>query len=314
MRSCHFGVLNMSEYLCKFCSASSFQTVYDRIKDWEYGVEGDYSYVRCSDCSGVQLHPFPTLDLLKNAYHIDYHGYIASTAKGFFFAFLYAIKEFLLKKKLKKLQLHNAKVLDIGCGCGEFLSRLKEIGASETVGIDFNEHAVEEAKKRGHRVYKGLFQDFESPGNYFDLIVLNNYLEHTTDPKGEIAKAYALLKPGGTLMGEVPGFDSVERRIFGRFWGGNHVPRHTFQFDTGFLKKLLEEHSFRSVSMDADLNTGHLALSVQNLMQRNKDLYRNHLQRGRTWYYTPLLLFFIPFNIFMVWMKKAGVLKFFAKK
>ena len=58
-------------YQCNYCQSARGSAVCEGIRDWEYGVAGDYAYYRCQDCRGVQLHPFPDLDDLRRAYDIS---------------------------------------------------------------------------------------------------------------------------------------------------------------------------------------------------------------------------------------------------
>jgi SAM-dependent methyltransferase len=301
-------------YTCRFCGQHRYITVTENIKDWEYGVDGIYSFVECESCRAVQIHPFPELETLERAYDVDYHGYQEEKHYGLIFRSLHFVKETLLRRNLRRMVRQDARVLDVGCGAAGFLASLRGIGIEKLEGIDFGDRPVELARKKGISVYHGLFVDFPAEPQTYDLIIMNNYIEHTLDPVTELTKARQLLKPGGLLIGEVPGFDSIERRFFGRFWGGNHVPRHTFQFPQKRLRLLLEQCGFDTVRIVHDMNTGHWALSVQNAMQRNKpDLRHNSsLSHGRDWYYFPLLAVFIPINVVCVALRRAGVIKFYA--
>jgi SAM-dependent methyltransferase len=285
------------------------------MRDWEYGAGGVYRYRRCSGCGVVQLDPFPGLSDLVRAYEIDYHGHVDATAKGPVYRTLFAVNDWLFRRRLNALVPPGAAVLDLGCGTGAFLERLRRLGAARVEGVDFSERAVRAAAERGIPVFQGVFADFERPPATYDVIFMNNYLEHTTDPLAELRKCRRLLKPGGRLVGEVPNFDSVDRRVFGRFWGGNHVPRHTFQFDPPALHALLERAGFTAATTACQLNPAHLALSVQNLFQRNRDDLRNNaaLKHGRAAYHGLLLLAFLPLNLLFALAGKAGVMKFEAR-
>jgi SAM-dependent methyltransferase len=303
------------EYQCRFCGGQDGRPTVAGIKDWEYDVAGEYAFIECRDCGGVQLHPFPELEDLIEAYNVDYHGYAELADMGRLFHALYAAKESFFQKQLQRLIPRGARVLDVGCGNGKFLSRVRDIGAGYVEGIDFNERAIALLEDKGICGYRGTFEQYVKEDGYFDLIAMNNYLEHTLDPDAEVRKARRLLKDGGYLIGEIPGFDSFERRIFGKYWGGNHVPRHTFQFHQSFLKSLLDRANFRRVRITHELNTGHWALSVQNLLHRHSTNGQKTrgLKHGRAWYYFPLLVAFIPVNVFCVLARRAGVIKFFAE-
>ena len=301
---------------CNYCLSEDTHVVSEGIRDWEYGVEGSYSYLQCASCQGAQIFPFPTLDDLKQAYEIDYHGYARGSRRGPIFSLLYGAQKWLFQRKMRRLIDSSSRVLDVGCGQGDFLHSLKELGAAKLEGIDFSPDMIDALTAEGIDGYCGTFPDFPGAPGTYDMISMNNYLEHTLDPVKELAKAYDLLAPGGVLVGEVPGFDSWERRLFGRFWGGNHVPRHTYQFTQTFLARLLQDAGYDSIEIHHQLNTSHWALSVQNLMQRNKPDLRNNpnLKHGRSWYYVPLLLAFIPINTLCVLFHKSGCTRFSARK
>lgn len=102
--------------------------------------------------------------------------------------------------ELKKLKIEN--VLDVGCGEGFILSKLREEGIGTSwQGIDYSKEAVEIGKKihpflnlKQGSIYDSKFQD-----NSFDLVVCTEVLEHLEDPKkalGEvlrISQKYVLL-------------------------------------------------------------------------------------------------------------------------
>lgn len=306
-----------SKYQCNLCHNTTSTIITSQMKDWEYGVEGTYDYRRCKNCFSIQLHPFPTTADLIKAYDIDYHGYSSSESKGIIFRVMYKIKEMMYLNSLCKITgITHGKILDVGCGVGEFLELFKANTSFELLGIDFNPKAIDECRKRGIEGFCGTFEEFEAHPSSFSLISMNNYLEHTLNPVAEINKAYSLLKDQGCIIGEVPGFNSFDRKLFNRYWGGNHVPRHTYQFDFDYLSKILKNAGFREVKIKHELNTGHWALSVQNYFQRNvKNLKSNpNLNSGRTKYYKYLLILFIPVNLVSILFNRSGVVKFYAKK
>jgi len=300
---------------CNYCGGEQ-TLVYDGIRDWEYGVRGSYAYMRCVDCGGVQLAPFPSLEDLKRSYDSDYHGYTSGEGRGRLFSILYALRARLFRSRMSRLVNSDARVLDVGCGAGDFLRDLRGLGVDRLEGIDFSPEMVDRLRLLDIRGFCGTFGDFPGEDGSYDLVAMNNYLEHTLEPRAELGKALRLLKPGACLVGEVPGFDSWERKLFGRFWGGNHAPRHTYQFDVAFLKRLLEKIGFVEVTISHQLNTSHWALSVQNYLQRNcTDLRDNpSLKHGRGSYYVFLLLLFIPLDLICVWLRKSGCTQFVARK
>ena len=308
--------MSSAPYQCNYCHGTHYEVTCSDIRDWEYGVDGSYDYYRCRDCQGVQLHPFPGLDDLKRAYDIDYHGYAEGGNRGLLFSLLYGAKERLFRNQMRRLVDERSRVLDVGCGAGDFLHSMRALKVAKLQGIDFSEDMIEQLREQGIDGFCGTFGDFQGDSGSYQLIAMNNYLEHTLDPVAELTKALELLSPGCHLVGEVPGYGSWEQRLFGRYWGGNHAPRHTYQFTPQRLQTLLSEAGYRDVRIRHQLNTSHWALSVQNLMQRKVSDLRNNpaIDHGRGRFYVPLLLLFIPINVVCVLARKSGCIKFSARK
>lgn len=302
--------------VCPICGAVENRCLLSCIRDWEYGVEGVWSHIRCESCSMVWLSPFPGLEQLKRAYNIDYHGHAESTSKGAIYRILFDINNWLVDISLRRFVRTGATILDIGCGSGEFSNRFLRLGAAQVDGIDFSPKAVALARERGLNARECVFPDFKAAPESYDIIVMNNYLEHTLAPRVEIEKVYSLLRPGGWLIGEIPNYASLDRWLFGRYWGGNHAPRHTFQFEPQTILKLLHDVGFVDSALKHQINSAHFALSIQNFLQRNhRDLRRNkHIKNGRASYYPMLLLVTLPINMLGALAGYSGLMRFQARK
>ena len=69
-------------------------------------------------------------------------------------------------------------------------------------------------------------RDEPFPNVRFDLIILNQVVEHIPDPGSLIAQLTGRLAPGGRMVISFPNSGSIYRRIFGRRWIHWHVPYH----------------------------------------------------------------------------------------
>lgn len=303
-------------YRCRLCGSDAAEVATRGVRDWEYGVPGEWDYLRCRSCAQVQLHPFPTLAELEEAYPESYIGHVASAgSRGALYKLLYDVKEYFHGRQLAPVVTPGACALDVGCGNGEFLTRLRALGAGELHGIDFSPRAVALAKEHGVEAFLGVFLDFDAPPASYDIVVMYNYLEHTLHPDQEAEKARLLLRPGGHLIGELPNFGAFERRLAGRYWGGNHVPRHTFQFDERTLVRTLADAGFADVRVRYEMNPTLLALSLQNYLQRNAPDLRDNpaVPHGRAPYISALMLLLLPLNAVLVALRQAGVIRFAAR-
>jgi 2-polyprenyl-3-methyl-5-hydroxy-6-metoxy-1,4-benzoquinol methylase len=97
-------------------------------------------------------------------------------------------------------------ILEIGCGSGAFLMQLKENGFQNVSGIELNKTAAQSAIEKGLNVYSGPIEDFteELKKSQFDVIVLNDVIEHILDPWDILNHLRDILSPNGSLVCSIP--------------------------------------------------------------------------------------------------------------
>ncbi len=114
----------------------------------------------------------------------------------------------------------SGRVLEIGCGTGNFTGLLAERATSVTA-VDLNPEYVEAARRRWDGDPRLSFHcrdataaDWDAE---FDTIVLLDVLEHIEDDAGFLGALYRALRPGGTLILKVPSgewlYGSLDRAI-----------------------------------------------------------------------------------------------------
>ena len=98
------------------------------------------------------------------------------------------------------------KILEIGCSEGAFGHLLKINRTAEIWGVELEKEAAERAKERLDFVFQGDFYEIvnQLPENYFDCIVLNDVLEHFTNPWNLLSRIKTLLNPGGYVVASIP--------------------------------------------------------------------------------------------------------------
>jgi 2-polyprenyl-6-hydroxyphenyl methylase/3-demethylubiquinone-9 3-methyltransferase len=141
----------------------------------------------------------------------------------------------------KHLSIKNARVLDIGCGGGLFLSLLKREGADVT-GIELSDsRAHYAATKHDLEIHKHPIEnDFWQKGyqNFFDAVTLWDVIEHVNYPRQALQCAVNVLKRDGLLLIDTPCRDSFYHQageITYRLSGG--------RFPT-FLNAMYSSHLF----------------------------------------------------------------------
>ena len=140
----------------------------------------------------------------------------------------------------------GGKLLDVGCGAGDFLISAPDSPGWEGVGMEPSPEAVRYAREvRGLDVRQGRLPCPDLPDRTFDVITLWHVLEHVPDPDAVLTDIRRLLKPEGVLILSVPVSDSWEAGWFGSDWVGYDVPRHLVTFTRASLKQLLQGKGFR---------------------------------------------------------------------
>ena len=116
----------------------------------------------------------------------------------------------------KHLGIDNARVLDIGCGGGLFLSLLRREGA-HVIGIELNDSRAQYATtKHNLEIHKQPIEsDFwqKRYENYFDAVTLWDVIEHVNFPLQTLQSAVQVLKPGGLLLIDTPCRDSFYHQV-----------------------------------------------------------------------------------------------------
>lgn len=108
------------------------------------------------------------------------------------------------REMLAFLPSHYKKVLEVGCGAGAFHAELN-LGI-EYWAVDPSESAKLVMSNRAHKFLLGCLEEVASdlPNSYFDMIVINDVMEHTHNHEGFLLTLKAKLADGGSLVGSVP--------------------------------------------------------------------------------------------------------------
>jgi 2-polyprenyl-3-methyl-5-hydroxy-6-metoxy-1,4-benzoquinol methylase len=155
--------------------------------------------------------------------------------------------------------LQEKRVLDVGCGNGDFLISCCLLGAKETVGIDFVAEVVKGALKNVNNsgfekkinVVQADALKIPFPDNSFDVVMSFGLLEHFEKQSELIFEKKRVLKKNGFLIVLVPNFFSIPRQFFG-------IARRIFQpenvifekpLTSWLLKKELEKAGLRKIEI-----------------------------------------------------------------
>jgi 2-polyprenyl-3-methyl-5-hydroxy-6-metoxy-1,4-benzoquinol methylase len=246
--------------LCDLCGSTG-TLAQSGIADPDGNLEGTWGFQRCDSCGVYWLDPAPPVHELWKAY-ATYHTHTRRPGHRLGRAIFSLVHRCLrlgllplwmasgLKREADYLRFMTladepaGRLLDVGCGGGRFLNRMKRRGW-QVEGTDFDEQAAKKVTARyGIRTYVGDLAQCELPADSFDVITMSQAIEHLYDPKGTLRECLRVLKPGGLLVMTTPNALSRGAAEFGAFWRGWEAPRHLHLFTVESLRRLTESAGF----------------------------------------------------------------------
>lgn len=133
------------------------------------------------------------------------------------------------------------RVLDVGCGNGDWLGRMRLYGF-ECYGCEPDAvRAKIAASILGVQVSVNDLPGAQYPEAHFDVVRLWHVLEHVHDPMAVLVEARRVLRLGGLLILSSPNRDSILARVYANV---EDVPRHLFVFSPGTIRLYLEKTGF----------------------------------------------------------------------
>jgi SAM-dependent methyltransferase len=229
---------------------------------------GGFDVIECGACGFKHIVPIPTSEELDQIYRQDYYStekplYLERHREDLewwdtFYADHYDRFETALPPDRRRL-------LDVGSGPGFFLLHGKRRGW-DVLGVDPSAQAVAHARGLGVEVVEGFLTD-ETADQFgiFDVIHMNEVLEHIPDPRAMVRLARALLRPGGLLCVIVPNdYNPLQAIVrdqqgYEPWWVA--PPHHINYFDAGSLARLVED-----AGLEVEETTGTFPMELFLLM------------------------------------------------
>ena len=315
----------MKEILfCDACKSIEFESLFNN-HDRMYGIPGDFTLVQCK-CGLVFLNPQPEIPELKTYYPLAYAPHSLESERGLFHKFILKLEKIYWESHLSLSKIFlfpfcrfirgtiirkNTSMLDIGCGEGSFLQKMKTYGMN-VYGLDFSETAVSKARAKGLNVVHGDLQSQKFPDNHFDLITLHHVLEHLPNPMKTFQEIRRILKTEGTLIIDVPNIHSLGFKIFKQYWMPLETPRHLFHFSYRTLMQYANQTGFKIVRKSFQSFPSFFLESLFSFLNRNENKPMAEIFSPNSFHLLRALL--LPFSLLTSWTPWGDSIEIWLKK
>ena len=195
--------------------------------------------------------PRPNKEKIGEYYKSEEYYSHQENKKGFIPRLYESVKKVNLKHKynLATQGLNVGKMLDIGCGVGDFLHTAEEHGWKCT-GIEPSEEAKAIAKTKTKADINNSEDMEKIPDASFDLITMWHVLEHVDDLKWQIEQLHRLTKTKGRIVIAVPNYKSYDGQYYKELWAAYDVPRHLSHFNKTVLTNIFKSKNLELVRTD----------------------------------------------------------------
>jgi 2-polyprenyl-3-methyl-5-hydroxy-6-metoxy-1,4-benzoquinol methylase len=267
---------------CPVCHGVERTVMHAGLMDYTFeSAPGKWTMLRCRTCGCGYLDPRPTSETLRLAYDSYYTHSLPDDQGGtprlvrlrrrlaasyinrrlgmnlpeplpgghLILGLFPRVRRFLevnYSRDLGRASTGRVRLLDVGCGNGEFLRHAAALGW-DAEGIDPDENAVAAATSTGCRAFVGDLRDPDLVPQSYHHMTMSHVIEHVPTPKTELRRCFELLVPGGRLWLETPNIDSFGHAVFGSAWRGLEPPRHLVIFNRQSLTAALVEAGFENV-------------------------------------------------------------------
>ncbi len=241
---------------CEVCGGTSARRLVS-IEDYHHRDPSPYAgkafrIMRCPDCSHVfvadRLERSELADVYRSGRYRAFTRYQApaNTAR------LEKVGKVFVDDIVSRIAFRRGmQLLEIGSSFGHLLRAAREAGFA-VKGIEPSAMAAAEATETfGLEVSQATIEDAVLAPREFDVIVSISVFEHVFDMDAAIRKVAQSLRDDGSLYIEVPGYDTVPVKLYGkrnivrqvrRAQGIFHPVEHVRYFTSESMRRWLVQH------------------------------------------------------------------------
>ena len=232
--------------ICKCCHKTVDRQPLFRLKDMPRSAQGfpDRNHLKEDEGDELALYQCPYCGLVQLfCTPVSYYREVIRAT---------GVSEEMKKFRKKQFQsfaeeyrLFDKKIVEFGCGNGDFLEIWKEINLPNVTGLEYGEKAVSACRNKGLNVIKG-YPDSDKmliEGGPFDAFYIMNFLEHAPNPSSFLTVIAGNLRENGVGIVEVPNSDMIIREgLYSEL-----ISDHLMYFTAETLRNLLSINGFEVI-------------------------------------------------------------------
>lgn len=221
---------------CPLCGSQKhekFLTTFDR---FNLNTELDFQIVACLTCDFKFLNPRPKPEVISRFYESEgYQPFLSTQSRLNLSDRIYRLvrKAAIIGKRssIEKLK-SRGKLLDVGCGTGEFLDEMQKHGW-QVEGIEKDTEAAEFARRKySLNIHTTSLGECNFPEKSFDVITMWHVLEHLYQPLESLKTVQMLSKDDGVILVATPNISSFDAGFYKTNWVALDAPRHLSHFNS----------------------------------------------------------------------------------
>ncbi len=238
---------------CPLCGGEKYQEKLRAPDRFNLCDGSQFRIVSCADCGCVFLNPRPKPADLGAFYREEaYQPFLSRQKTDRVWDLLYRWARFFTvrgkRRRIERLKPGPGKLLDVGCGTGEFLHEMQRHGW-QVAGIEQDEEAAAFARRTyGLEVETGDVGTERFSERRFDVVTFWHVLEHLHRPVEVLKNVRERLAEDGLVLVAAPNIGSPDAGFYGAEWVALDAPRHLVHFTEQSMRQACERAGLRVVS------------------------------------------------------------------
>ena len=230
--------------LCEICGGEYIAIYMGNIRDGAYGeVKNSAVIYECTDCKVQRLREE---DCISDEFYEtgQYRELLEESLESQKAVIEQDEMQYYTLQALFPESLRYANILDVGCGAGSLLDKLKNISLTQ-IGIEPCGPYLESLTKQGYKIYSTLSEAIEDKKGMIDYGFSIQVIEHVKNPIEFLKEIRKLIKPGGRLLISTPNRNDILMTLlkdqFSQFF---YRTQHRWYFDEASLTKCAQSAGF----------------------------------------------------------------------